>query len=162
MNTWDAIRTRRNIKAFKPDAVEKETLLSWLEAASFAPNHRMTEPWEIRFVGPETRALLNHKTDFGGAPAVIVITSKGGASEQEREENLMASACFVQNFLLAAHANGAGAFWSSLAASPRSREILGIPEGHDVVGIFGVGIPAEVPPAKERTPIALKIAAELA
>ncbi|CAM3815291.1 nitroreductase family protein [Cohnella lubricantis] len=162
MNTLEAIQTRRNIKAFKPEAVDKERIIGWLEAASFAPNHRMTEPWEIRFVGPETRALLNHKTDFGGAPAVIVITSKGGASEPEREENLMAAACFAQNFLLAAHAEGAGAFWSSLAASPRSRDILGIPEGHDVVGIFGVGIPAEIPPLKDRTPIALKIAAELA
>lgn len=162
MNLLEAIQTRRTIKAFKPDPIEKERILAWLEAASFAPNHRMTEPWEIRFVGPETRAQLNHKTNFGGAPAVIVITSNGGASEPEREENLIAAACFAQNFLLAAHAEGAGAFWSSLAASPMSREILGIPEGHDVVGIFGVGIPAEVPPLKDRTPIARKIVADLA
>jgi len=75
---------------------------------------------------------------------------------------LMASACFAQNFLLAAHSEGAGTFWSSLAASPRSREILGIPEDQDVVGIFGIGFPAELPPLKERTPIAQKIAADLA
>ncbi|MBB6692175.1 nitroreductase [Cohnella xylanilytica] len=157
MNTIEAIRTRRNIKAFKPDAIARETIVSWLEAASFAPNHRMTEPWEVRFVGPETRAKLNHKTDFGAAPVVLLLTSKGGATPIEREENLMASACFAQNFLLAAHSEGAGTFWSSLAASPRSREILGVPEGDDVVGIFGVGYPEEEPPAKERTPIAQKI-----
>ncbi|WP_027092101.1 nitroreductase family protein [Cohnella thermotolerans] len=157
MNTIEAIQTRRNIKLFKADPIARETIVSWLEAASFAPNHRMTEPWEIRFVGPETRAKLNHKTDFGGAPVVVLITSKGAPTPIDREEHLMASACFAQNFLLAAHDAGAGAFWSSLAASPRSREILGVPEGDDVVGIFGVGYPAEIPQPKERTPIALKI-----
>lgn len=157
MNTLEAIRNRRNIKQFKPDPIGRERIVAWLEAASFAPNHRMTEPWEVRFVGAETRAALNHKTDFGGAPAVLVITSRGAATAADRDEQLIASACFAQNFLLAAHAEGAGAFWSSLAASPRSREILGIPAGDDVVGIFGVGYPAEAPPAKERTPIAAKL-----
>jgi nitroreductase len=157
MTVLDAIKTRRNIKLFKPDPISEDALNAWLEAASYAPNHRMTEPWEIRFIGPDTRSRLNHKTDFGHAPVAFAVLSKPGATPLERDENVIAAGCFVQNFLLAAHEAGVGVTWSSLGASPRNREILGVPEGYDVIGIFGVGYPAEVPDVKPRTPIASKI-----
>ncbi|WP_342447449.1 nitroreductase family protein [Paenibacillus ihuae] len=51
MTIIDLIQTRRTIKQFRPDAISEEAVLSWLEAASYAPNHRMTEPWEILFIG---------------------------------------------------------------------------------------------------------------
>jgi nitroreductase len=156
MNVIHAIMTRRNIKEFKPDPIDQQQVISWLEAASYAPNHRLTEPWEIIFLGTETRARLNHKTNFGGAPLAFAVLSKSGASQLERDENVMAAACFVQNFLLASHEAGVGASWSSIGASPRSREILGVPEGYDVIGVFGVGYPANVPAVKERTAITAK------
>jgi nitroreductase len=157
MDVLHAIKTRRNIKQFKPDPIDRTQVLEWLDAASFAPNHRMVEPWEIIFVGDVTRAKLNHKANFGGAPIVLAIVSKPASTQLDRDENVMAVACFVQNFLLAAHAAGAGARWASLGALPQNREILGVPDGYDVIGVFGVGYPAEIPNAKERTPIETKI-----
>ncbi|MGG6310307.1 nitroreductase family protein [Paenibacillus macerans] len=157
MTMLEAMTTRRNIKAFKPDPISEQVLLAWLEAASYAPNHRCNEPWEIRRIGPVTRAKLKHKTDFGGAPVVIALLSKPGATPVERDENVMAAACFAQNFLLAAHEAGVGTFWSSLGGLPHNREILGVPENYDVIGVFGIGYPAEVPPVKPRTPISAKI-----
>lgn len=117
----------------------------------------MNEPWELLFIGAETRAKLNHKTDFGGAPAVLAVLSKSAPTSFERDENVMAASCFVQNFLLAANEEGVGAYWASLGASPHSRSILGVPEGYDVIGVFGIGYPAEVPIARPRTPIVSKI-----
>ncbi|UQZ36778.1 nitroreductase [Paenibacillus sp. PK3_47] len=157
MNIIELITTRRSIKQFKPDAVSEELLYSWLEAASYAPNHRMNEPWELLAVGPETRAKLKHKTDFGNAPVVLALLSKSAATPFERDENVIAAACFAQNLLLAAHEAGAGAYWASLGALPHNREILCVPEGYDVIGVFGIGYPAEVPAAKPRTPIRTKI-----
>ncbi|MBB6635632.1 nitroreductase family protein [Cohnella thailandensis] len=157
MNTIEAIKTRRNIKQFKADPIDRDKVISWLEAATFSPNHRMTEPWKVAFVGPETRAKLNHKTDFGGAPLVLLLTSKGSAMPIEKEENAYAVACFAQSFMLAAASEGAGTFWSSLAAAPKMREILEVPDEDVVIGIFGVGYPQEVPEAKERISIAEKI-----
>jgi nitroreductase len=157
MTTIDVIKARRNIKMFKPDPINENELISWLEAASYAPNHRLNEPWELLFIGPETRAKLHHKTDFGRAPVVLAVLSKPAPTPFERDENVMAASCFVQNFLLAAHEAGAGAYWSSLGALPHNREILGVPEDYDVIGVFGVGFPAEVPAAKPRTPITSKI-----
>lgn len=157
MTTIEVIKARRTIKVFKPDPINESELMSWLEAASFAPNHRLNEPWEILFIGPETRAKLHHKTDFGSAPVLLAVLSKPAPTPFERDENVMAVSCFVQNFLLAAQAAGAGAYWSSMGGLPKNREILGVPEGYDVIGVFGVGYPAEVPAAKPRTPITSKI-----
>ncbi|WP_168121104.1 nitroreductase family protein [Paenibacillus sp. HB172176] len=157
MSILELIQSRRTIKNFDPRPVKDELLLQWLEAASYAPNHRMNEPWEILFVGEDTRAQLNHKANFGGAPRVIALLSKPAPTPFERDENVMAAACFAQNLMLAAHADGAGAFWSSIGASDRSRGILNVPEGYDVIGVFGIGYPAEVPDVKPRTGIADKI-----
>lgn len=157
MDIRERIVSRRNIKTFGPEPVNQELLLSWLQDATTAPNHRLTEPWEILFIGPTTRAKLNHKADFGGAPVVLAVLSKREANAADRDENLIATACFVQNFLLLAHAAGIGARWASLGALAHNREILGVSEAYDVVGVFGVGFPSDVPAAKTRTPIAAKI-----
>lgn len=157
MKTIDLIKTRRNIKQFKPDLISEDALLSWLEAASYAPNHRMTEPWEILFIGPDTRVKLKHKTNFGNAPVVLAVLSKPAPTSFERDENVMAAACFAQNFLLAAHEAGVGAYWSSLGALPHNREILAVPQNYDVIGVFGIGYPVEVPVGKPRIPMTSKI-----
>lgn len=157
MTILDVIRARRTIKAFKPDPVSEHDLTSWLEAASYAPNHRMTEPWELLFIGPETRAELRHKTDFGGAPVLIGVLSKTADTSTERDENVMAVSCYIQNFMLAAQEAGVGVFWSSLGGTARGREILGVTEAHDVIAVLAVGYPAEIPAAKTRTPVAAKI-----
>lgn len=157
MNMFELIKSRRTIKKFKGDPIEKERYLKWFEAASFAPNHRMTEPWEILMIGSETRLKLNHKTNFGGAPVVFAVLSNRGNMEIIREENLAATACFIQNFMLAAWAEGVGTFWSSIASSVKNREILGVSNDYDIVGVLAIGYPEEIPEVKPRTPIENKI-----
>lgn len=149
--------TRRNVKLFKPDIVDAEQVKTWLQAAAYAPNHRMTEPWEVLWIGPETRAKLNHKADFGGAPIVLAILSAPGRNDLETTENLIAVSCFTQNFCLMAHAAGVGTRWTSIGATPEAREVLGVQPGYTVVTILGVGYPAELPVAKERQDIAHKL-----
>jgi nitroreductase len=157
VNILDIIKSRRNIKKFKSDAVQLDLLYSWLEAAKMAPNHRMTEPWEVYFVGPETRAKLNHKTNFGNAPILFAVLSKHGASVVEKEENALATACFIQNFNLAAWAEGVGTFWSSIGITAKNKEILGVPENYDLIGVLGVGYPEVIPDPKPRISIQNKI-----
>lgn len=157
MDILDAIKSRRNIKKFKSDDVQLDLIYSWLEAAKMAPNHRMTEPWEVYIIGPGTRAKLNHKTDFGNAPVLIAVLSKHGASAVEKEENALATACFVQNFNLAAWSVGVGTFWSSIGITARNREILEVPENYDLIGVLAVGYPEIIPEPKPRTSIQNKI-----
>src|SRR6185437_4115940 len=48
MDVLEAIRTRRTTKSFRADAVPRDLIERVLDAAIWAPNHRLTEPW--RFV----------------------------------------------------------------------------------------------------------------
>ncbi|GIO44579.1 nitroreductase family protein [Paenibacillus apis] len=157
MSIKEVIQRRRTIKSFKKETINRDDVMSWLEAASYAPNHRMNEPWEILFLGPETRAKLNHKTDLGGAPIALAVLSKPASKQLERDENVMAVSCFIQNFMLLAEEAGAGVFWSSIGAQPQNRELLGAVDGAEVIGVLGVGYPAEIPALKPRTPIADKV-----
>jgi nitroreductase len=157
LDILEVIKSRRNIKKFKSDSVQLDLIYSWLEAAKMAPNHRMTEPWEVYFVGPETRAKLKHKTDFGNAPLLIAVLSKHGSTAIEKEENVLATACFIQNFNLAAWAEGVGTFWSSIGITAKNREILSVPDDYDLVGVLGIGYPEMIPDPKPRTSIKNKI-----
>ncbi len=51
MNVNDALRSRRSCRAFKPDPVDRETILDVLEAATQAPSWANTQPWEVYVAG---------------------------------------------------------------------------------------------------------------
>jgi nitroreductase len=157
MEIKEIIENRRIIKKFKQDPVDLDLLKSWLQVATWAPNHRMTEPWEVLFLGPDTRVKINHKTNFGQAPIAIAILSKHGSTEIEKNENMVAVSCFIQNFMLLAWSNGVGTSWSSIGVSQSVRSMLNVPDDYEVVGIFGVGYPEEIPLVKNRTKIDNKI-----
>lgn len=58
MDVLEAIRTRRTTKTFRPDAPPRELIEQVLEAAVWAPNHRLTEPWHFVVVqGAPLQAL---------------------------------------------------------------------------------------------------------
>lgn len=63
MDVIEAIKTRRSIRAYRPDPVPKEVLYEILEAARWAPSWENTQPWEFAVVGGQAmeelkRALL--------------------------------------------------------------------------------------------------------
>lgn len=47
MNVIDAINQRFACRAFKPDPVDKATILKILEAATHSPSWANTQPWEV-------------------------------------------------------------------------------------------------------------------
>ena len=54
------IKNRRNTKRFKPKDVQRSDLETLLESATWAPNHRNTEPWRFYVVekGSSLRAEI--------------------------------------------------------------------------------------------------------
>ena len=54
MDIAEAIGQRKSIRAFKSDAVPKETLKEVMERALRAPSWANTQPWEFAIVGGET------------------------------------------------------------------------------------------------------------
>src|SRR5579883_2912176 len=54
----EAIQTRRTIKRYRAEPVPGALIEQVLEAAVWAPNHRLTEPWEFVVVQGETLEQL--------------------------------------------------------------------------------------------------------
>lgn len=51
MQILDAIRTRRSVRAYKPDPVSKDILKTLLEVAGRAPSAMNAQPWEFCVLG---------------------------------------------------------------------------------------------------------------
>ncbi|HEY7294468.1 MAG TPA: nitroreductase [Dehalococcoidia bacterium] len=173
MDVLEAIHTRRTIKAYRPDAVPAALIEQVLEAAVWAPNHRLTEPWEfivVQGAALERLAALRREQTAAGlreqgtlapeqiarvaeegyqkalaAPVTIAVVMAEHADPAVREEDYAATAAAIQNLMLAARGLGLGAFWSTnrLISYPPARDLLGLPSGKRVVGLVQLGYPAQ-------------------
>ncbi len=173
MDVLEAIHTRRTIKAYRPDPVPRELIEQVLEAAVWAPNHRLTEPWEfvvLQGAALERLAALRREQTAAGlraegrlspeqiartaeegyqkalaAPVTVAVLMREHPDPAIREEDYAATAAAIQNLMLAARGLGLGAFWSTnrVIGYAPARNLLGAGEGVRVVGLVQLGYPAQ-------------------
>lgn len=148
MDVIDAIRFRRTTKKYRPEPVERALLEQILEAARWAPNHRMTEPWRFRVVGPQAFERLCAAAGDGAeklrrAPTLVVTSYVPSPLPLHAREDEQAAACAVYATLLAAHALGVASYWRTpgLLRTAEGREAAGVPEGEQVLGLLHFGYP---------------------
>jgi nitroreductase len=174
----NAIRTRRTIKAFEPEPVERATLEDLLELARWAPNHHLTNPWRFRVVGPRAlEALKRAAADLARetapdganleelgrvaaakldrAPTLVVVSTKHSADPVQDEEDAHATACAAYNVLLGAHARGLAGYWRTPAVlrTDPGAEAVGLPGGERFVGMLYLGHPRQTAEVTERAPV---------
>jgi nitroreductase len=164
VDTEQAIRTRRTVKAFDPEPVERAVLDELLELARWAPNHHLTNPWRFRVLGPaalerlkqvasdlaaagcpegadvgEVRRAAAAKLDR--APTLVVCSVVRAADPAEREEDRDATAVAAYIVLLATHARGLAGYWRTPAVlrDQAGRAAVGLPDGEDFVGLLHLG-----------------------
>lgn len=162
MDTLEAIRTRSSVRKFQDRPVEPEKLLAVLEAARQAPSWANMQCW--RFVVVEDPAVkaqiseLSYVEAFFGpkgyktnpaqkalaqAPVVIVACADPTESGELRgEQYYMADmGIAAENLMLAAHAVGLGSVFVGVFDEENLGELLGIPAGIRIVGLFPLGYP---------------------
>lgn len=172
----EALRARRSIGKVTAEVPPEALIRQLLEAATWAPNHHMTEPWRFVVMSGDARADLgevmgrvaaSRETDPDRqAAAAAKAASKplrapwviGIGVEPSPDpsvpviEEIAAVSAAAQNMLLAAEALGLGAVWRSgwIAFEPEIRDFLGLSERGQVLGFVYVGYPAMQPPARQR------------
>ena len=167
MNVETAIRNRRTHKQFGAEPVDEATVIELLDLARFAPNHKLTQPWRFRILGPETRRLIDvaagekEAAKLRRAPTLVLATAKLSGDPATDEEDLHATACAVYAILLGATARGLASYWRTPGAfnEPAVRGLLGLVEDERVVALIHLGPAESEPPAKEREPLSTFVTA---
>lgn len=166
MDTIEAIRTRRTVGKSTGD-VPRETIAELIEAATRAPNHKLTQPWRFTVVtgsarerlgevwGREAAAAVDPAVRAAvqegeakkplRAPALIVVSTRTDANPVTAEEDLAATAAAVQNLLLAAHAKGLSAGWKTgkIVRNAAVKRFLGIEQSDRVIAVVYLGAVAK-------------------
>jgi len=150
METWDAIRARRNVREFTEESLPDEALDRILEAGWRTPSSRNWQPWD--FVVVTDRAELKELSkvwDFGGhiagAAAAIGLVTDDFEEAREREIAAYDLGQASLQMMLAAADLGIGSGHSAVADQDLARRLLGLPPSKKLRYVLDFGYPADRP-----------------
>lgn len=150
MQTWEAIRSRRNVRSYRAEPISDSDLNRIAEAAWRAPSASNRQHWD--FVIVTDRALLIELATvwrgaghIAGAAAAIALVVPQPSDDRTRVVDLYDLGQATYALALAAADLGIGTGHSSVGDQDKARSILGVPEDHVVAYLLGVGYPAGRP-----------------
>lgn len=179
MDLYEAMLSRRTVYAFDDRPVPDEALWRGLEAARWAPNHKLTEPWRFAVVGAETRARLGDVAErlargkceglapdeiarqlsrargkVTKLPALVVVSQQRTPGDTFREKEDFASVSIaLHQLVLALWQEGIGAQWGTggIIRDDETYRILQIdPAAEEICGFVKIGYPEKIPSTRRR------------
>ena len=165
----ESIMTRRSVRKYQPQAVNRDTMQIILECGINAPNAINKQAWEVRVVdnpefingitdvfkkvSPKMAEAPDFKNMFRNAPTVVFIAHDTTFPFSQGDCGLMA-----ENMMLSAWSMGIGSVCLGSSAhfinnTPEAAvylEKLGFSENYKTLICIGFGYPAETPAAKPR------------
>jgi nitroreductase len=168
----EVIRDRRTIHNFTTETPPFEQIEKAIELASWAPNHRHTEPWRFHHLGPETisavvdlnsRLVTEKKGASAGSakrerwstiPGWLAVTSALSRNNAElQKEDYAACCCAIQNLSLYLWSVGVGVKWTTGAVTRHLDfyRLLNVdPAVRQTVGLLWYGYAANVAQQKRQ------------
>lgn len=162
MDVYEAIRTRKSIRAWEDREVPEDVLQRILEAGRLAPSAKNYQEWRFVVVrDPETRKKLipaaADQAFVGQAPVVIAC-----CAETDNHAMRCGQLCYpidvaiaIDHMTLAATAEGLGTCWIGAFYEDQVKALLGIPERIRVVELLPLGYPKD-PKAVEKSRLPLE------
>ncbi len=171
MEIEDAILHRRSVRKYKTDEITDDLLYQVLEAARWSPSWGNSQCWEFILVkDKEIKAKLKETLTPNNpardamiqSPIVIVACGKQGLAGCKKGEQMTDKkewfmfdvATALNNITLVAHSLGLGTVHIGAFDAKKVKEIMGVPNGVEVVELMPIGYPDEQPaprPRKEMT-----------
>lgn len=170
MEALECIKTRRSVRKFTEEQVDRALLEQVVAAAAYAPSWKntqiarytvVTDPAKKQRLADECMMdfAFNQKTS-SHAPALVVVTAITGRSGYERDGSFSTSqgthwqsfdaGVAAQTFCLAAHALGLGTVIMGIFDEVKVRAVLDLPAEQMVSAIIAIGHPAEQPVCPKR------------
>jgi nitroreductase len=150
VETWDAIRARRNVRAYTDQPIAAEDLVRILEAARRTPSSGNEQRWDF-VVCTDRRQLEELATVWRAAGHVarstatiaLVAPETGDARTRESIQYDLGQA--TMSLMLAAADLGIGSAHAAVTDQPLARRILGLPEDRFCAWLISLGYPADRP-----------------
>jgi len=162
----EVLRGRRTIDQYLQTQVPGELVREALEAATWAPNHYVSEPWRFILPGKETVSRIvdlcaeivaagkgpelgEHKRKaWGEKPGWLIVTCPHSDDALREKEDYAACCAAVQNFMLYLWKAGVGSKWTTgpITRDARFFDIVEVDkEKFFVVGMLWFGYPKVTP-----------------
>jgi nitroreductase len=169
----EVLRGRRTINLYLQTPIPDSLVRDAIEAATWAPNHHVTEPWHFYLLGKKsiadcvelvreistakkgTKAGDFKAKSWAEKPGWLVVTCRKSEDALLQREDLAACAAAIQNFMLYLWQAGVGSKWTTgaITRDARFREIVGIDaETESVVGLIWYGYP-KLTPSQQRAAV---------
>jgi len=150
MQTWDAIRARRNVRNYQTTPVPDADLNRIAEAAWRAPSASNRQHWDFVIVTDPDRlralsAVWRGAGHIAGAAAAIALVVPRTDDDRTRLLDYYDLGQATYAMALAAADLGIGTGHSSVGDQDKARAILGVPDDHTVSYLLGLGYPADRP-----------------
>ena len=150
METWDAIRARRNVRSYTDEPIEPAQLERILEAARRTPSSRNWQPWDFVVV-TERERLQQLATVWQGAAhvatsaATIALITAVHASERDQSIAWFDLGQATMSIMIEAADLGIGTGHSAVGDQDLARALLGLPADRQCAFLIALGHPAERP-----------------
>jgi nitroreductase len=150
METWDAIRARRNVRSYEDRPIPAEDLDRILEAGRRAPSSMNGQPWDFvvctdRDALRELAQTWRYAAHVGGSAATIVIVAADPPDRDVRDWIYYDIGQATLQMMVAAADLGIGSSHAGIGDQDLARRVLGIPADRHCVGMVAFGSPADRP-----------------
>ncbi|HSJ43722.1 MAG TPA: nitroreductase family protein [Euzebyales bacterium] len=146
METWDAIRSRRNVRAYEDRPIPADDLDCVLEAGRRAPSSRNQQRWD--FVVCTDRAQLRelakvwrgagHVARSAATVGLVTVASANWSVAYDLGQATM-------SMMLAAADLGIGSGHAAVRDQELARRVLGFPDDRQLAWLIAFGYPAGRP-----------------
>jgi nitroreductase len=150
VETWDALRARRNVREFTDQPVPDEALDRILDAGRRAPSASNWQPWDFVLVTDREQLVELAKVWQGAghvARAAAAIAIVAPVPKDDRQSALiqydLGQATYAMT--VAAADLGVGTGHAAAADQDQARAVLGFPEGRFLAYLLSVGYPSGRP-----------------
>jgi nitroreductase len=150
VETWDAIRSRRNVRSYGEEAIAPEDLDRILEAARRTPSAGNQQAWDfVVCTDREQLAQLARVWRSAGhvASSAATIALVAPVPDDARARDLIQYDLgqATMSIMLAAADLGIGSAHSAVADQDLARRLLGFPEDRFCAWLITLGTPADRP-----------------
>jgi nitroreductase len=148
METWDAIRSRRDVRQFEDRRIPQDDLQRILEAGRRAPSSSNWQPWDLVVVTDRAQLGDLSKVWQGAAQvarsaATIAMVGRILGDDAERERLRFDFGQAAMSMMLEATELGVGSGHAACQDQELARSILGLPEDRFCALMIPLGYPAD-------------------